>query len=405
MALLDRHFDGGNATSVTAVSVEAVDVPQDSFVARMRQRGVGLFIWVWAAIWMIYLIEPLNVAWHKPHLWQRLGGTAAAVVFSAAYVIGFVQLRKTMRRTGRRIALPVAWGLVAGMGLLVIPLVVVIGESGLGAFIYVGVMAVFTLPTRTAAGVVAVLVAILLGAAKIVHGWAEESGLALQLFVSALAVYGVMHLVQRNAQLAAAKEEIARLAVNDERNRFARDLHDLLGHTLTVVSVKAELAGRLLHLSPERAEAEIADIQRLTREALADVRAAVGGYREISLGAELVRARSALDAAQIEPEVPLMVDQVPEDRQELFGWAVREGVTNVIRHSGARKCRIDLRSNRIEICDDGRGPGTVDGDTPGGHPGHGLAGLRERASAAGASIVVGRSPMGGFLLRLVWAGR
>src|SRR6185437_13830912 len=141
-------------------------------------------------------------------------------------------------------------------------------------------------------------------------------------------------------------------------DRFARDLHDLLGHSLNVVSVKAELAGRLVTIAPERAQAELADIQRLTREALADVRSAVGGYSEVSLGAELARARSALEAAEIEPELPAGVDDIPEERHELFGWAVREGVTNVVRHSGAKRCWIALTPTSVAIEDDGSGPGT-----------------------------------------------
>jgi two-component system sensor histidine kinase DesK len=396
MSLLTGNSTGGGADSATAAGPYAA---HNSVLARLRRRSVGMFIWVWAAIWMIYLVNPLQEAWERPHLWQRIGGTAAAIAFSAGYLTGFVRLRARMKRTGLGVSQPIAWGLVGGLCVLVVPLVAAVGESGLGALVYVGVMAVFTLPTRVAAGVVVTLGAILLGAARIAPGWTDESGLALQLFISAVAVYGVMHLVQSNAQLAAAREEIARLAISDERNRFARDLHDLLGHSLTVVAVKAELAGRLVRLSPERAEAELADIQRLTREALADVRAAVGGYREISLGTELVRARSALDAAQIEPDVPRSLDDVPEDRHELLGWVVREGVTNVIRHSGGKRCRIELRADQIEICDDGRGPTVTSG---GPQAGHGLAGLRERASAAGADITVGRSAWGGFLLRLTW---
>src|SRR5262249_29420193 len=158
-------------------------------------------------------------------------------------------------------------------------------------------------------------------------GWQPNDDLAFQLGVAALAVWGVIRLVERNAQLAAAREEIARLAIVDERNRFARDLHDLLGHSLTVVSVKAELASRLVRRAPERAESGLADIQRLAGEALPDVRSVVGGYRDVSLGAELARAHSALTAAGIEPDLPVHTDVVPATSHELFGWAIREGVT------------------------------------------------------------------------------
>ena len=114
----------------------------------------------------------------------------------------------------------------------------------------------------------------------------------------------MVQLIQRNMQLAAARNELTRLALADERNRFARDLHDILGHSLTVVAVKAELAGRLASLDPARAEAEIGDVERIARQALADVRAAAGGYREVTLDGELASARTALAAAGIEADLP-----------------------------------------------------------------------------------------------------
>jgi two-component system sensor histidine kinase DesK len=184
------------------------------------------------------------------------------------------------------------------------------------------------------------------------------------------------------------------MAVSQERTRFARDLHDILGHSLTVITVKAELAGRLVELAPDRAGAEIADIERLARDALADVRVAVSGYREANLAAELVSARAALDAAGIEAELPTAVDDVPGERSELFGWAVREGVTNVIRHSGAARCRVLVRAEEIRIEDDGRTRPAADGN--------GVNGLRERAEKLGAGVTVGRSDLGGFLLRVGW---
>jgi two-component system sensor histidine kinase DesK len=134
-------------------------------------------------------------------------------------------------------------------------------------------------------------------------------------------------------------------------------------------------------------------VEQLARAALADVRAAVAGYRELSLAGELVAARAALQAAEIKADLPTVVDEVPEENRELFAWVVREGVTNVVRHSGAKRCRIRLDAHQIEVLDDGKGPAPSGGGT-----GHGLIGLRERAVKAGASIEVGQASGGGFRL-------
>jgi two-component system sensor histidine kinase DesK len=116
----------------------------------------------------------------------------------------------------------------------------------------------------------------------------------------------------------------------------------------------------------------------------------------VSLGAELARARSALTAAGIEAELPTATSDVPEDRHELFGWAVREGITNVVRHSEAKHCRVRLTAREVEITDDGHGPGTE----PVNGVGHGLVGLRERVAVIGGTLTVGRSAEGGFALRV-----
>ena len=195
-------------------------------------------------------------------------------------------------------------------------------------------------------------------------------------------MWGVSQLMQRNVELVRAEEENARLAVADERNRFARDLHDILGHSLTVITVKAELANRLLDVDPERARAELADLERLSRDALADVRRAVEGYRDLTLPGELARAREALRAAEIEADLPNSADEVPSELRELFAWTVREGVTNVIRHSGASRCTVRLAASAR------RGPRRRRRPPGRRSPGrHGLAGLRERAAASGAVLV------------------
>lgn len=236
-------------------------------------------------------------------------------------------------------------------------------------------------------------------------------------------------------ELRAAQHELAELAVAEERNRVARDLHDILGHSLTVIAVKAELARRLVRLDADRAEREAADVEELARGALADVRATVSGYRGVTLAGELAEARAALDAAGIEARLPSAVDSVAARYRELFGWALREGVTNVVRHARASVCEVALGPDWLQIDDDGvgqpsgptpgdwaedhgprghgprgngptgNGPGGnapeshgLEGHSPGG--GHGLEGLGARVRGAGLRLEVGASDRGGFRLRI-----
>jgi two-component system sensor histidine kinase DesK len=193
---------------------------------------------------------------------------------------------------------------------------------------------------------------------------------------------------------------VARLAVAEERERFARDLHDLLGHSLSVIALKAELAGRLLPHQPQQAADHVAELESVAREALAEVREAVSGYRQPTLAGELAGARMALEAAGIETRVRTPAAELPPDVEAVLAWAVREGTTNVIRHSGAQRCTIALAGGRdgsgasLEISDDGRG---ADGD---GGNGNGLAGLRERAALLAGHVETGRRRDGGFRLRV-----
>jgi two-component system sensor histidine kinase DesK len=226
-----------------------------------------------------------------------------------------------------------------------------------------------------------------------IDGWHPDRGILFGTLVAGLAIWGISQAINRNIEVLAVREENARLALDDERNRFARDLHDILGHSLTVITVKAELAGKLLDVDLDRARAEVADLERLSRDALADVRRAVEGYRELTLPGELARARMALRAAEIEADLPNSTDDVPSGLREVFAWTVREGVTNVIRHSGAQRCVVRLAPDSVEVADDGRGPASS-------VPGNGLVGLRERAGAVGASVVTSALDPG-FSLKVV----
>ncbi|KQV06927.1 hypothetical protein ASC63_06100 [Leifsonia sp. Root112D2] len=229
------------------------------------------------------------------------------------------------------------------------------------------------------------------------------------IFSVAAMMYGINVQIKSLRELKQAQGEMARLAVVEERARFSRDMHDILGHSLTVVTVKSELARRLVTLDPARAEEEIADIERLTRAALADLRSAVTGYRELSLSTELAVAQASLASANIQAHLPQSAETAAPDLREVFGWVLREGVTNVIRHSGAKNCWVELTRSTMEVSDDGRGLPPA-GSTRSGAwegedcAGNGLQGLLERAAAAGARVSTGASAHGGARLLVERAG-
>jgi two-component system sensor histidine kinase DesK len=185
-----------------------------------------------------------------------------------------------------------------------------------------------------------------------VPGWHRDEGIVFGTLVATLAIWGISQSINRNIEVLAVREENARLALDDERNRFARDLHDILGHSLTVITVKAELANRLIDVDADRARVELADLERLSRDALADVRRAVEGYRELTLPA----SSPARDWRCPRPRSPptSRTDRRRADRPaRAVRWAVREGITNVIRHSGAQRCTVVLGEHEVEVRDDG----------------------------------------------------
>ncbi|AEW93769.1 two-component system sensor kinase [Streptantibioticus cattleyicolor NRRL 8057 = DSM 46488] len=214
--------------------------------------------------------------------------------------------------------------------------------------------------------------------------------------LSGLVTAAILTLHDAVSQLRATRQELARTAVSQERLRFSRDLHDLLGHTMSVVVVKAEAVRRLAPRDLDAALAQAADIESVGRQALTEIREAVSGYRECSLATELDRARSALDASGITPRVRESGPPVPPQTEALLGWVVREGVTNVVRHSGAGSCVITVDTGgdraRLEITDDGDGSGA------GGGSGTGLTGLTERLAMAGGSLRAGPDARRGFRL-------
>ena len=240
--------------------------------------------------------------------------------------------------------------------------------------------------------VICVVLTAAVAAVSSVIGDAEHSttagvGLGLLGIGAAMVVMG--ELMRSNRELHEARAELARLAVADERARFARDLHDLLGHSLSVIALKAQLARRRLPDDPQTAAADVADIEDVTREALREVRQAVSGYR-----------RPKLDAAGIETTIERPPVDLPAEVEAALAWTVREAATNVIRHSGATHSTIRLvpalGQATVEVIDDGRG---VNGESPGGS---GLLGLQERVREAGGRLEAGPREDGpGFRVRAI----
>jgi len=195
-------------------------------------------------------------------------------------------------------------------------------------------------------------------------------------------------------ELRRTQQELARTVVELERLRFAQDLHDLLGHTLSLIVVKAEVVRRLTPADPHRAAAEAADIERIGRTALAEVREAVTGYREHDFSHELDGARSILTDLGVKVTVQLPDHPLGPEADDAFRWVVREAATNVLRHSRASRCAITVTTDAHEAVLTVRDDGV--GGTP--EPGHGLRGLTERLHRAGGTLHIGPAPGGGLQL-------
>jgi two-component system sensor histidine kinase DesK len=261
---------------------------------------------------------------------------------------------------------------------------------GYGA--YVAVMMATLLPWRQSR--IAVLVWGALLAATIPLGGGETAiyisvvaagtGLATGAGIEAGAIQGRLHR---------AEQRVSTLSVAAERERIGRDLHDILGHSLTAISIKAGLAARLVDLDPAAAKAQIAEIEQVSRQALADVRTTASGMHEVRLATEIASARAVLLAAGIESRMPSALPPLSDQASELLGYVVREAVTNVVRHSQAGVCTVAVEPTAVEVRDDGRGLPT------GVRSGSGLVGLRSRVEAAGGTLWVGAAETGGTVVR------
>ena len=337
------------------------------------------------------LISPFLSA-HRPSgaaMWFLIPATAAFIVIADRIVL------RTEWHESRR----VTWAWLTVIVVLAVAILAVGGSN----FVTALIIAAAGLAVALARGI-------------------NYTGALVLVLVSAMGSFLAFAATRRNElvfKLRETRAELARMAVAEERLRIARDLHDLLGHSLSLITLKAELAGRLIGADPDRAAREISDLETVARRSLGEVRAAVTSYRQPSLAAELAEARQMLAAAGMDcvVQAPASVD-LPPQVEALLAWTVREGATNVVRHSGARKVTITVTAGAdqvtAEVADDGVGPAWepapggdgAGGPAPGEH-GSGLTGLTERARDLGAEVSAGEGRGGkGFRLMVrVPAGR
>ncbi|HEX5503844.1 MAG TPA: histidine kinase [Thermomicrobiales bacterium] len=354
---------------------------------------------LFSLVWLFFLAFPIaGLLQGHARPTALLGGLAGMALFVACY-LWLMLSRPFQGATLAPAALRLRLAVLAVLAATVFALALTQGIEWLWFVSYAGLAAGVALSPRAAVWATAALM--LLAAAT---GLGIAAGLDTGRFVVLAAaggfgMLGVGRLLDTIGELRAAREELARLAVAEERLRFARDLHDLLGHSLTEIALKSELAGRLVSAAPERAAREIGDVERAARAALREVREAVAGYRQPALAEELAGARELLAAAGIQATISQTAGPLPPAADAALAWAVREGVTNVLRHSRARRCAIEVarEENTLSaaITDDGRGAPPA-----GGPGGNGLAGLTERAAALGGRVAAGPLAGGGFRLRV-----
>jgi two-component system sensor histidine kinase DesK len=356
-----------------------------------RGRGAAL----WRRAFLLFVAYPLIVLFAVQADALEVGLTLAAdALFVGLAVAGARWGSDDPRRSSPLMS-------AANMTLTVLAAALLIRDAngpGLALFYYASTTAALVRPNGRSVNLM--ILAGLAGALAIFLTYGDlASGLlqGVSIAVIGLVINASFEVRRTNQQLVEARHRLATLAVTEERNRIARDLHDTLGHSLSLIAVKSELATRLLPDEPNRAREEIADVTRAAREALGAVRETVSGYRRPSLGEELEGARTALEAAGIKAEIDAPTVDLPRLADTLLAWTVREATTNVLRHSRARRAWIAIRSDDgtalLEVSDDGQGS-EVDAEAGGS----GLAGLRERLAAAGGRLERGPRDGGGFRL-------
>jgi two-component system sensor histidine kinase DesK len=342
-------------------------------VSENRNRGAGYLPYIWLVYLAALFVQPAFDPSAGVLDWL-------AVTFLIAVFLPLYRAEVRTRDQHRLMMLIAADVLLALIGSLV--------NTGASIFIvYAAAIAGRLQPVRRAVWVIAALAGVTVVIyliSRVQMPWrimlvAPE--FVFTLVVGAVSIFDAER-ARAQRRLRRADEEIERLATIAERERIARDLHDLLGHTLSVIVLKSELAARLISIDTDRAEQEVHDIEHTARTALSEVRAAVTGYRTTGLGGELANARRALAAAGVDAELPTTLPQLRADQESALAFAVRESVTNVLRHAHARHASIRITSTTddmvVEVSDDGQGGQAPDGA--------GLTGMRERIAALGGGV-------------------
>jgi two-component system, NarL family, sensor histidine kinase DesK len=358
-------------------------------LGRARLLGLG--------IWLLFILAPIVTAvTNTGSTNEHILAIAGAVTFSAVYV-WLVMTWFEEKMAWRTLSLAAV--------MLALAIVLTLADRPGWGFLFTYCAACIGLiaPSDVGMPLVVGCAALAFGTTVVAGGGGGTGG---SFFASTVGIGLLLVLMRdlrmRNLELNEARAELALSAVAAERERFARDLHDLLGHSLSVIAIKAELAGRLMSLDPSRAAGEVADVEKVARESLREVREAVSGYRQPTLDKELEGARVALSAAGIAAEVERAPVTLDPEVEAVLAWTVREGATNVIRHSGARRCLVTIRAGltdaAVEVVDDGEGPACARGEAA-GPIGNGIMGLRERAERLRGRIEAGGLPDGqGFRL-------
>ncbi|MEU7555147.1 sensor histidine kinase [Streptomyces sp. NPDC044571] len=349
---------------------------------------------LWIAIWLFYLSAPVTDLVSGGHsTGARVLGGLGLVAFTSWYLV-------LVFRTVRQMAVPKVLVSVAVLAAQATVLSLTLGREWLVLFVYVSISSGAALPGEYSRWTVPGATALMMVVAPALPGWdAYLAGLVVPALMGGFAMVGIRAMIRTTIELREARATVAQLAANEERLRMARDLHDLLGHSLSLITLKSELAGRMLPERPEAAAQQVADIERVSRQALVDVREAVSGYRRATLPGELAGARTALTAAGVAADLPAEPeDDLPEEAEAALAWSLREAVTNVVRHSGAKRCTVTLETRQtlagrlveLTVSDDGGGGSAAHGN--------GLTGLTERLEAVGGTLSAGPTGKTGFRL-------